>query len=206
MDQPTAQPADAPQQGEDRPSFAEMYGLDPEHGDPSAPPAQSPHTGSGWTAPTQSAPTAPASESDPMAEPAPSSATPTSENPSTGAGDKPDESPQREPRQPEGLRDPNRPVSASELIYGSRGGAGSPKANAHGSNSLEISDQRVTRAFGPVELTPEQNRAEDRIRERAMQLVQEIYNSTPQCADQSAAVRKVREAFHAASDSLARRL
>lgn len=51
--------------------------------------------------------------------------------------------------------------------------------------------------------TDEQKVKYEAIRSKAMELAQVIYGNTPKCADQSAAIRKLREAVHVANAAIA---
>jgi hypothetical protein len=51
--------------------------------------------------------------------------------------------------------------------------------------------------------TDEQKVKYEAIRSKAMELAQVIYDNTPKCADQSAAIRKLREAVHVANAAIA---
>jgi len=51
--------------------------------------------------------------------------------------------------------------------------------------------------------TEEQKLKYEAIRSKAMELAKVIYDNTPPCADQSAAIRKVREAVMTANASIA---
>lgn len=192
MDQAQAQAQGQDQAGSDEGlSYAEMMGQDPTHGDPSAPagspPPDAPPDAPQDTPDTGQAPEAPAENPDQQPAQVPAEAPPPRENPRD--------------------RDPDRPVSASELIHGSKGrGQPSPREAAHGQGPIEVTNERVTRAFQSAEPTAEQARAIELIRNRGAQLAQEILDKTPQCPDQSAAFRKVREAVDAAEDAILRRL
>lgn len=64
-------------------------------------------------------------------------------------------------------------------------------------------DAKIENVFIYHPPTDEQKVKYQAIRSKAMELAQVIYDNTPSCADQSAAIRKLREAVMTANASIA---